>query len=686
MARKTSLLGFRKATEYHSSNNLIREIHSVENKQYRQNSLESWLRDGGDVFLRWTKRYYTLSSGDLLEWYEPFWEDYYRLLGEPRVEDLYIGKGSQMGYTESIIAFTAFFLSELRLPIGFGFESFNKQQDMVGSRVQLSFSHCKPIQELNESQRRVVKRKDTDTKNAITVGGTKATFFYADKQKASSESNAIRQASSRLSSFTAFGIIADEVELWQPGILDVMRRRMDATILPNKIVRAGSTPGAEGGVVDVMVKSCQYRFEWHVDCPHCGTVQPLSGFGNLLKGKEVAEEGRVIVRYLDKGGRPLDWFHEDPDYRQETAYVGCRKCGGKLEKEVIADGEYVCTVTGKTIEQFFADRRQSSEPVDRVSLQLPKLATTRFSAPNIIKELFTTDNPADVIQQGLGLPFSIGTGKIQFEVLMECVGLAIPEQLKQKGHDMVVMGLDQGKYTNHVMIFGFYFADEPSKELKWRNARKELLWWGTIDTFEELAPLIEQYKVLVIGMDSEPEWGLAAEYCYHHPPKGPTVISLENFSYLGQGKGEIVRGKHGGVISGIQEGGGFDLDYWMNFTSGMSTLGQVYLFDQVNLDKTQYKRTMKNIKSHSPNKVPVYSIDRTFWLDMVRDRIYLRHSHFPPHVTYNPKDKNNLLYQYLTSDRLISERRWVESGPDHFFHADNFAEAAAFVSMFEDGV
>jgi len=480
-------------------------------------------------------------------------------------------------------------------------------------------------------------------------------------------------------------ILADEVELWVDGVLDVSRRRMDASILPNQILRAGSTPGHEGGLVDVAVRGSDHIFQWHIHCPHCKELQPLDPFDNFLKAKEVEDAGQLVLKYLDNAGRPLDWFYKDPHNRRDSAYVGCKYCETELTRDVIRSGFYRCIKTGVSIDDFFLGLRQKEDIIERAAIRLPKLATDRFSPCAMINELFETQNPADVIQQGLGKPFSLGNGKIQLEVLMECVGLPLPPRLQDKPFDIVTLGLDQGKYTHYAIICGWHLAEDPSKEMKWKKAHKSVLWWGNIDTFGDLDPLVEKYKILLIGCDSEPEWSVAANYCYKHPPMGRTVIALDSFAHSNTQANDSysIRGPQGGILSGLRRGTD-DESYWSQYTKGMSVLGQVYLFDQVNLNKTQYKRHMKQIKAHESKLIPIFSIDRTFWLDAVRDRIYARSVHYPADLKYNPKDKNNLIYQYLTSDRLVSERRWVDNGqPDHYFHADNFGEAALFLSMFD---
>lgn len=108
------------------------------------------------------------------------------------------------------------------------------------------------------------------------------------------------------------------------------------------------------------------------------------------------------------------------------------------------------------------------------------------------------------------------------------------------------------------------------------------------------------------------------------------------------------------------------------------------LMDQVSMKGQQFKRTTREVQGE---EIPVYSIHRTFGLDQVRNRIYRKLYSLPIGTVYNSGDNGNLIYHFVTSDRL-PDGRWVEpSGmPDHYLHADNFSQMAVLAADAEPEV
>jgi hypothetical protein len=261
--------------------------------------------------------------------------------------------------------------------------------------------------------------------------------------------------------------------------------------------------------------------------------------------------------------------------------------------------------------------------------------------------MFTTKRPADGIQQFLGKATSLGGGKIQLARLVACQSTVPPE----REHDLIVMGADQGRYANWVLIAKWWFADDKDKEQRWVGGFKQIIWWGQISGFDGLEEIAREKDVDLIGLDSEPEFNSAVDYGLQHLP---------------QRKG-----------------------------SKNPKIGQVYLFDQMSLKGEHFRRTIRTIESvktgstmrtDKEKKVPIYLLDRTYFLDAVRDRIYQSLQNFPEHISHDPKDHTNLFHHYLTSDRLPNET-WLEpqGALDHFHHCDSFIEGVTKASLYEPG-
>lgn len=617
----------------------------------RQAAIERWYCEGGEYFLQWTRSHYCRWSGEPLRWDDPFLEDLYLLFGTPWLELIVVEKAGQMGFTELLAALTAFALAALRIPTAFGFESQRKLNKVVGARIQPAFDFCDPIQKLRQQRHQATGRKDTNAKvSQIGVGGVTGTFFHAGTLASAKKSGAAeRQVSDEASSFEAWLVNIDELEACPPDILDIARERQSACQMASKPLRAGSTPGGESGPVASQLRGSGYLFEWTIRCPHCSHIQSLYPLGNLLKPARVEDEdtGAVEERYLDATGRPLEWFCHDAssdEARIATAYIGCRQCSGEIDWDTIARGQFHCSRTGKTARQLCAETLKAQQPLrDGVALRMPRLATVLFSAPERIRNLVKSRNPLDALQQGLGIAISIGGGKISLNKLLRAVGLPLPPEVSN-WQTLIVLGVDQGGAHGWGLISRWHLPPAGAPDERWLSARKEILWYGEVvgsgaisDLSERFAggidALVERWGVDLVGMDADPEIQIATNYARKHRPD-PTSKAK----------------------------------------------GQVYLFDQVILKGEDFRRSERRVQGE---QVPVFALHRSFGLDAVRNRLYRGLQHFPADLFCTEGDPGNLLYHYRTSKRL-DDGQWDQPyDPDHWFHADNFAEVAVLAHLNE---
>lgn len=622
-----------KATD--PANMRVRSQFSSSQTEDRVAAVDRIYQEGGYWFLSWAKQYYRRWTGEPLSWDEPFLEEFCLLWGTFQFETVVAEKSAQIGFTEICIALAAFSLAALKIPVGFGLEQASKLRDIVAPRVQPAFDYIQPIQQIRRDRKEATGREDIDSKDRkITVGGVEVTFFHVSTAASKKANDSERQASSSTSSFTAWLILADEIELWTQKALDIARQRQNACTMLTKPFRAGSTPGHEGGIVDSLVKNSGNIFQWQITCPHCRTVQFLDAFGNLLKPVLVEDEDELEERYLDITGKPLDWFSKNNSNNQsaiETAYIGCQECGEELDRHTLDSGTFVCRNTGvkmrDLIDNVISANRMVYAPA---AIRLPRLASHLFNPSTAIRRLNDTSNPADEIQQGLGKPASLGGGRISLSRLLKCVGSPLPPTAITP--DLVTMGVDQGTANNWVQVHKWYYQEShEDPEIQWRSAHKEVVYFGDVPKFERLDELVEKYGIDWIGMDFKPEIQMATDYARAHMPF-------------------------------------------------KSQKGQVLLFHQVILKGENFKRVERNVQG---DKVSVYALHHTFGLDAVRDRIYRKLAHYPKGLTYTPGD-GGFISHYLVSDRL-PDNRWVQlpGTRDDYFHSDNFSEMAALVHHYE---
>lgn len=625
-----------------------REQFSQDSVGARDSGIDRWYREGGYWYVEWVKENYRRHTGEPLRWDEPFLEEFMLLFGTPWLERIVCAKPSQVGYTELSIALIAFCLAAVRVSVGFGVEQASKLRDIVAPRIQPSFDACELIQKLRQERKKATKREDSDTKDrVISVGGVNLTCFYVTQT-----------AASTTTSFEAWVIIADEIERYKEGALGTLEARQEACQMPTRPFRAGSTPGKEGGQTDLLVKRSTYCFEWHVTCPSCYKEQSLDPFGNLLRPTLIEEAEVTEEKYIDVTGKPLNWFSklhsdrsvEELDFEElsekmETAYVGCRVCGAELTREVINEGTYVCLHTGYHLRDFIRDVVADQVYVsDQVAITIPRIASVLFKAPHRIRKLFKSDNPEEEFQQGFGKSVSIGGGKISLGKLLDAVGKPLPLTIANRKPDLIIMGCDQGKGIHHIVVQHWYYAEEKDPYKAWKFARKRIVHYAEVPfgepaSFDPLDEYVRRFKVNWLGMDADPEYGLANNYARDRQPY-------------------------------------------------QVALGQTVLFDQVTLVGQDYRHAgvttaKKKKKGELPKDTPtLYRLNRTSFLDPIRDRLYWGTTHLPRGITIDHSDPHNFLLHYLTSDRLSSGIWENEGRPDHYFHADSFGEAIARIHFY----
>lgn len=721
---------------------LQRQAFALLQSKEREQAIQRWYREGGKYFFQWVSQHYCLDNGEHINWREPYHPEFYQLMGNPWIESQIYEKGAQVGYTVALVAIIAFVLTEVKIPSGLGFETERKLRRMI-PRIQRSFDYIEPLQRAREQVRKATRRKDVDNKEyQVSVAGVTGSFFYASTQTKDKSS---RQASSSMSSFTAWVMCCDEVELFPEGGLDVARKRQAACPMNTKPLRAGSTPGHVGGMVDSMVKASTYLFQWSVECPHCNKRQLLHPFGNLLKPSlQESEDGTIEEVYLDVTGRPIDWHCHDRSSRRamiKTAYVGCVECGGVLPFDVMqyrwADDEtergtgyFACCNTGITLRELMAQTITEQAPVkDWVALRLPRLASALFIAPDMIQSLIGSRNPADEIQQGLGISVNIGSGQMSLVRLQKCIGAPLPQWCRDRSPDLIVLGVDQGRAHHYAVETAWYFPpDTQDEETRWLGAHVELRWWGHLLGFDGIDSHATRNGIDLIGIDGEPEIQLAGAFARKHPagqvyrvektetlyrpaPDGSQEIRLMNpaiatnlEAFLENLKVKIISKE--ATDSWLHYRVKFPRDdqQWLRaidelLNSVMASLivqspvtttrqtqqtrdtYKVFLFDQVELKGESFRKSERPVQDEI---LPVYAVHRTFGLDAVRDRIYRGRFHLPEGTLYDPRDDENLLVHLLASERTV-EGTWQQSSgmPDHYHHALNFAEVAVLASFYE---
>ncbi len=620
-------------------NSKLKDEFAARSAKQRRNALKRWYKNGGEYLIEWAKLYYKTHDRASLDLSEKFYIDFLKLFGNPWVQTQITQKGAQVGFTEALILLTVFCLAELRIPCAYGVERQAKLRDIVGPRVQPVLKGSEVVQQICEEYKVIQQDIDTKARN-ITVGGIPVTFFYATVASLSQT----REASSSLSSFTAWLAMVDEIELIPRKALEVVPGRMEASPLPTRPIRYGSTPGASGGTVDRLIKESGVLFKWNVTCDNCKTEQFLDPLGNLLKAVEVERAGRTESRYTDLLGRPVNWHCHDNtnlESRIKSAYVGCRHCNQPLGESVY-HGEYRWGTV--SLDSFLAGL--NSPMTEPVGLLLPKLASSRFNPTEKIRHLMKNENVAVVFQEELGCVSDEANNKIPVEAILEAQQYEIPESKQE--NSIVVFGIDQGIEFNWLIIIRYYFSEDPHSYAEedwneeWKASCCEILHWGKVYRFGlsqrnvepefDLNYYIDRYKPYLIGFDLKPDTSSGMDFALTYSPE---MVLSEPYTMA---------------------------------------------FMELELKDGKYQAKNKKIQG---TDVQYFSLHRNFAMDAVRDRILQGLVKFPQ-MPYNT-ESDNLIHHLTTSEKDTKTYKWNKpTAPDHGHHCWGFCEAALYAYRFEN--
>ncbi len=181
---------------------------------------------------------------------------------------------------------------------------------------------------------------------------------------------------------------------------------------------------------------------------------------------------------------------------------------------------------------------------------------------------------------------------------------------------MITMGVDQGK-MNHVVICEFFF-NEIGYDLN-AIATEKVLWEGKVpgDDFNELDRLMRKWQVIGCVIDADPQINDARRFARR----------FHGYVHLCRYR----RGKTGKEIAITEEEEG----------------------------------------------APIATVDRTNWLDATLGRFYSDRITLPTDVSLEfQAHLKNLVRTYERDENNNPKATYLETGPDHFAHALNYAEIA----------
>jgi hypothetical protein len=330
---------------------------------------------------------------------------------------------------------------------------------------------------------------------------------------------------------------------------------------------------------------------------------------------------------------------------QEHFYFKCPRCGRNTEF-IFPDCLEICgeSITDPDVKKSYLKCKECKKKIEHE--EKPEFLKSGFWEPTVVVEedhrsfyinqMYSyTVTPGDLAlayfrgvgdeaamvefhNSKQGLPYIPDGGQVTDGELEHATkGYFKENQRPNIGTDRcIVMGIDQGK-MNHVVVVEFLLAGA-GIDIN-AAAHGKVLWEGKLpgDDFETLDPLMREWQIRAAVIDADPQINDARRFARRFP-------------------------------------------------------GYVYL--------CRYRRgvTGKELQlSEEDSGAPIVTVDRTNWLDASMGRFHSDRIHLPADTSLEFKDNIRALVRtYEKDDQGNSKAVYLNTGPDHFAHALNYAEIA----------
>lgn len=306
-------------------------------------SVREIYEQGGKAFVDAVRKFGVNEAGlpiKLTPWYAELLE----LIGDLRVNEVYISGCAQAGKTLSINSLLCYCLTVLRIRT----ITFFDQQRTRDRNIPLQF---KPLIDKWVQNLKLSDEVSSNSNTIFKVGNNQGVFSFANTARTTTAREGLAVVSSAAAGVTADVLFTDERSQFLPGTSDTLARRLDASQLPSKPERHSGTKGSFLGI-EKYIAQCDYQFYPHIKCRHCDLVQPLHPEGCLIRPVKQLKNGKEVEVFFSESGRPLKWMCHDENDPVRTAYIGCSECLTEIPTEDRQNAFYQCMKTSITLRDF----------------------------------------------------------------------------------------------------------------------------------------------------------------------------------------------------------------------------------------------------------------------------------------------------------------------------------------------
>lgn len=283
------------------------------------------------------------------------------------------------------------------------------------------------------------------------------------------------QSSAAVQSVDADALVFDEYNYLHVGNLAQAERRVAGAMGAGRQsrIRRFGYPTVPGYGIDPLFRKTDQR-KWHVTCPNCDEVQDVTWKDNVRWRAE--EDGPELRMGHDDFSEASDDVFE--------AWRACRSCDASLEGDPILEGRWIATRESSRIGYHV-----SRLIVPRTDL-ITMVASSRKTSPSDQEAFWNND---------LGMPFSPVETALTQDVIDAACSFGIEQSDSYLGHLPVIGGLDVASERNLSMRVSEILDD----------GRRRAIYIGEPSDFEEVAELMERYRIRMLVVDSLPERRMA---------------------------------------------------------------------------------------------------------------------------------------------------------------------------------
>ena len=409
---------------------------------------------GAKSFLKRVKTFGTTERGSALI-LPRYFEELLSVIGDLRIAKVYTTGPAQVGKTLSHTLFLIDCVACCKLNVGWFYNSLTNLNQNVPRQFRPIANAW--ISKMKDKGCRIYPGR-TNINSNYQVDNSNAVFSYVSTSRPELRKALGGPAAGGAAVSVQLDIlILEERSQYEPGSADSLPRRLDASCLPNRVVRELGTLGCGNGI-ESNLKVVDYYFYPHFDCDNCGRTLPLDPKGCLLQQEWVLDPtGRKKLSFFSESGRPIKWFCEEPDSPNavKTAYFGCPNCGYLIRDEQRYNASFRCQQTGIAALEFIKSLPPGLPPQSlKVAMHMsPLTRKTEFNlAAAMVEEGLTCVFTEDWQQQMLGHISETSGSNISLEMLKRALVAPVPE----REPDMRLVGIDEGRGSDWITEIDFY--------------------------------------------------------------------------------------------------------------------------------------------------------------------------------------------------------------------------------------